>query len=294
VAFVALALLVVAAGADSAAAAGTPAACRGGSVREVLERRIVELPGGLEAQVLSSFAVFARPQGQSDELPVINSVEGSLRFDLSSFYPGEIRLLATLPQDRRFVAIPGFEREVPLPPASCVPKSDRKQREQLISEQDARASQPTVCVVEVGPERPGPSPGADCSLFSEVARPDAVFGVLAEIPTTAVLVPNGVSSVRIVYPHLSSIVLAVRENAYLFQMPAVIERLRKKLGRALAGLNFPAHANERRRHIFERKLSRIFDRLEAETTPRVEWLTPDGTVLRTTTAGGHDKRLVIT
>jgi hypothetical protein len=26
----------------------------------------------------------------------------------------------------------------------------------------------------------------------------------------------------------------------------------------------------------------------------VEWLTPDGTVLRTTTAGGHDKRLVIT
>ncbi len=287
-----LVLIGAAAGAQAAGAVG-PAACRGGSAGEVLKHRIVELPGGLEAQVLSSFAVFARPQVQSDLLPAINSVEGSLRFELSSFYGGEIRQLATLPQDRRFVAIPGFEREIPLPPASCVPKSDRKQREQLISEQDARASQPTVCVVEVGPERPGPSPGANCSLFSEVARPEAVFGVLAEIPTTAVLVPNGVSSVRIVYPHLSPIALVVRENAYLFQMPAAIEHLRKKLGRALAGLNFPAHADKRRRHIFERKLSRIFDRLEAETAPRVEWLAPDGTVLRTTTAGGHNKRLVI-
>lgn len=291
---IAICLLAAAASAAPATAAKRPSVCGSGGFLRALEQPPAELPGALEASVLSSFAVFARPQLPTDLLPPISSAASSLGSSLASYYPAEIRQLAALPDGRRFIAVPGFERQVRIPPAVCLPKAIRKERSKLVQEQNKRGSQPAFCVVEIGGKRSEEGPGAWCSLFSDAARPEAIFDPLIETDSTAALVPNGVAAVRIVYPHAQSVTIAVSENAYLVEVPAAITRIRHKLGRQLDRLNLPFHPSKKRIHAFQRRLRSIFHHLETETAPlRVEWLGPSGTVLQTVKPDAKHQRLVI-
>jgi hypothetical protein len=278
----ALALLAGGVTAQPAAAAKRPPECRGANILGGgSEQPIAELPGALEAPVLSSYGVFARPQGAADQLPPVNTAGISLEFRMSSYYPSEIRQLRVLPDNRRFLAVPGFQRTFKIPPAICLPKEVRKHRAQIVEEETRRASQPSYCVIEVG-GRHRFGGGVGCTLFSEVAKSQSVFSAGPDSTTVIGLVPNGVSAVRVVYPRGPVVVAPVSENSYLLTVPAGILRAERKFLRQQGKLRIPHHPTKAQLHRLERAYSRIERRMAAATEPlRVEWLGAGGTVLKT-------------
>ncbi len=246
------------------------------------EQPIAELPGPLEAPVLSSYNVFARPQGASDQLPPVNTAGLSLEFRMSSYYPSEIRQLRVLPNNRRFLAVPGFLRTFKIPPAICLPKVLRKHRAQLVEEETRRGSEPAYCVIELGSRRPFGGGSGECVLFSDVARSRASLSAGPESKTVVELVPNGVSTVRIVYPRGPAVLAPVAENAFLLAVPAGILSAQRKFLRQEHKLHFPQHPTKAQLHALARAYSRIDRRMAAATEPlRVEWLGPGGAVVKT-------------
>ena len=271
----ALTLAALAVAAQPSAAAKQPAACRSAHLLEA-EQPAAELPGGLEAGVLASFSLFARPQSASDQLPPVNTAGVSLNFRMASYYPGEIRQLFALPDGRRFFAVPGFMRTFDVPPAICLPKPVRKHRAELVEEEAHRRTAPAYCIVEIGSKRL--LGASECTLFSEAAQQArGVFGAGPGDEAVVELVPNGVSAVRVVYPHGPPVLALVHENAYLLEVPAGILRVQRKLERALNRVNFPKHPSKAQRRALDRVLSRLFRRIEVQTEPvRVEWLAANG------------------
>jgi hypothetical protein len=292
--FATLALACAAAGAaQPAVAAKQPAACRGSKLfgPEDLQPP-AELPGALEATVLASYAVFNRPQVASDQLPPVNSTGLSLEFRISSYYPGEIRQLLALPDGHRYMAIPGFLRTSQVPPAICLPKQLRKYRPKLVEEETRRRTEPAYCVVELGSKHI--FSGVECTLFSEAASSESVFTAGPGSETVVAMVPNGVSSVRVVYPSGPALTAAVSENAYMVSVPAAILREQRKLSRELNKIPLAKHPTHAQRRKAEKAFAKIFHRLERETEPlRVEWLAPGGAVLRTTNRPHENGGLVI-
>ncbi len=278
----ALTLAAGAAVAQPAAAAKEPAACRAASLLGgASEQPAAELPGTLEAGVLGSFSVFARPEGAADQLPPVNTAGVSLEFRMSSYYPGEIRQLLALPDGRRFLVVPGFLRTFEVPPAICLPKALRKHRAELVEEEARRRTAPAYCIVELGSKRLLGS--GECTLFSEAARSLGVFGAGPGSEAVVEVVPNGVSAVRVVYPHGPPVLATVHENAYLLEVPAAILRAQRKLERRLQRVHFPKHPSKAQQRALDRVLSRLFHAIEVQTEPvRVEWLAADGTTTKVT------------
>jgi hypothetical protein len=254
--------------AQPAAAAKTPAPCRGGLGGAAAELPPAQLPGALEAPVLAGYAVFARAQLPSDLLPPVNTAGVSLEFRMASYYAGEIRQLMVLPNGRRYLAVPGFLRTFIVPPAICLPKQVRKYRAELVKEETRRRTQPAYCVVEVGSGRGG-FDGGDCALFGEVPQEQALFsaGFGPGSRTTVSIVPNGVSAVRVVYPHGPTVTAPVRENAFMLDVPVSIQHKQRKVQRQLERVPFPKHPSRAQRHALQTVFARLERRLQAETEP---------------------------
>ncbi len=263
------------------AAAKTPAACRGALGGAEAERPPAQLPGTLEAQVLAGYAVFARPQLPSDLPPPLNTAGLSLEFRMASYYAGEIRQLMVLPNGRRYLAVPGFLRTFPVPPAICLPKPLRKHRAELVEEETRRRTQPAYCVVELGSRRP--FGGGECTLFGEVPEEQALFsaGFGLGSATVVSIVPNGVSAVRVVYPHGPTVTAAVSDNAFLLSVPLSIRREQRKFQRQMERVHIPRHPSRAAVHALQRVFARIQRHLQAQTEPlRVEWLGPGSSIVK--------------
>jgi len=136
-------------------------------------------------------------------------------YELSSFYPAYLRRLSRLPDGRQYFVIPAFGRPETVPPAHCFPAGVRRE---VVEQQQRRLTEPVYCIIEVGGTKYTPAPG--CEPFAQVAGSVGAFHVsdfLGE--PTIELVPDGVASVRIVYPSHVQIVASVSENAFLLTPP---------------------------------------------------------------------------
>ena len=289
----ALSALACALAAQPAAAAKVPAACRNApNIGGAFEQPAAELPGTLEAPVLAAYGVFARPQVASDQLPPVNIAGLSLELRMASYYPGEIRQLRALPNGRRFIAVPGFLRTTKIPPAICLPKPFRKQRAQLVKEETKRRTSPAYCIVELGSRRL--LGDTECALFSEAAGSRAVFEAGPESENVAEMVPNGVSSVRVVYPSGPPVLAGVSENAYLLTVPSAIRREQRRLAHQVRRLPFPKHPTKAQERALNRALRRFFRRVRDKTEPvRVEWLAADGSAVKRIPRPREGARLLI-
>jgi hypothetical protein len=289
VALVALVVLLGFLPALAAKASTPPASCDRGarSIGELLtEVTPKELAGPLEAQILSSYALFRRPQQLGDQPPALSRANEQVGFQLGGYFPGYVRLLAALPDGAHYFAVPGFLREQSIPPAHCLPPSERSLRAKLVEEQRKQASVPVYCIVESGPH-PSHEGEGRCEPFAGVEEGLGVFASgFSERPVVD-LVPDGVASVRIDYRTGSPILASVSENALLFT-PAkartqAFERVLKALAREgpitpSVGGKPPTKAQRRRR---VKDVEKRLDEALAQATPsRIEWLSASGTLLR--------------
>jgi hypothetical protein len=279
----AVSTLAAAGGLAQPAAAKTPASCRNSILGGVREQPTAQLPGTLEASVLAEYAVFARPQVASDLPPLLNTAGASLEFRLQGYYAGEIRQLIALPDGRRWLAVPGFQRTFKVPPAICLPKAVRKHRAQLVQEETQRATQPAYCIVEVGSKQGIFGGEGECTPFSEVDEQQALFGAGFgfESSSAVSIVPNGVSTVRVVYPRGLTVTLQVHENAVLLTVPTTIRSEVRKARHETDRIHFPKHPSRAQVRRLRKTLERLQRRLQAEAEAvRIEWLGPGGAAVK--------------
>ncbi len=202
------------------------------------------------SSVLASYGVFRRPQRAADMLPPVNPAGGELEYELSGYYASEIRQVAALPNGERFFVIPGLPRVFNPPPLRCFPRSLRKRIEKFAEEERKRQTEPRYCVIEVGARR-GLSSSA-CGAFAEVASARRIFSFsLFGPPTTAMLVPDGVASVRIVGPGKRQTTIPVSENAFLYAAPRHLVLEQRRLLHRLFTRKSPKHPTKaQRRHLY--------------------------------------------
>ncbi len=276
-----------AAPAGAAKTPGRPSSCSssvvsvGGLLGSEREAEPKELPGPLEASILSSFAVFRRAAQPSDQLPALSLAGSDLDSELSSYYPGYVRQLLELSDGSRYFAIPAFERPAHIPPAQCLPRSLRSQRPKLVEEQRKRASEPVYCIVRVGGG--ADLGGPECEPFAEVDEGLRVFESAFSQAPIVDLVPDGVASVRIVYRTGAPIVATVGENAFVFTPPKLLTQHLEKIlsavepGRPAKAKHLTKAQKRRIELAFEKRLERAL--AEAEPT-KIEWLGAGGALLR--------------
>src|ERR1700753_2913556 len=85
-----------------AAAAKTSGGCGRGRVVALEESSPVELSGSLEAPALAGYRVLRRARLPRHAVPALAPAGLALENELRGYYPNEIRLLAALPDGRRF------------------------------------------------------------------------------------------------------------------------------------------------------------------------------------------------
>ncbi len=264
------------------ASAATSRACNGGGggpLGGLGESFPVELPGSLEAPVLGAFGVFRRPQQPSDQLPPVNPAGAELEGELSGYYSSEIRQVASLPDGRRFFVIPGLPRAFKAPPLGCFPKSVRKRLAKIFEEERKRQTEPRYCVIETGPRRGVAS--SECAAFADVASSQLIFSLsFLGSTTSAVLVPDGVASVRIVGPGTRRVQIPVSENAYLYTPPRGLVVAQVRMLRRLFKQT-PKHPTKAQRKSLYRRIERVVHTIALKTEPsKVEWLGPGGVLVR--------------
>jgi hypothetical protein len=271
------------AAAPQASAAKPGNGCNTGLFEASGQSTPVELPGSLEAPILSSFGVFRRAALPGDQLPLLSSAGSEIEGQLSGFYAGEIRLLARLPGGGRLFVVPGLPRLITFPPARCLPKSLRSKLPAMIEFERKRSTQPEYCLIEIGTRRGIGSTG-ECAPFADVASSSRLF-LLSLFPSPgpiALLVPDGVASVRMTGPGRRVTTIPVSENAYLYTpAPGSVHELSRAF-RRLANERYPKHPTKRQRRRAEREFRKVTEEALEKTTPgRVEWLNAAGSVLRT-------------
>jgi hypothetical protein len=262
-------------------AAAKSQSCRGGGLLGAsTESFSVELPGGLEAPVLSSYGVFRRPQRSADLLPPVNPAGAELEDELSGYYASEIRQVAALPDGGRFFVIPGLPRVLNPPPLRCFPKSLRKGIAKIVEEERKRQTEPRYCVIEMGARRGLSS--SECVAFAEVASARRIFSFsLFRSPTTAMLVPDGVASVRIVGPGNREKTIPVSENAFLYSAPHDLVLEQRRLLHRVLTRKSPKHPTKAQRQQLYRLIDRTVRAIALRTEPsKVEWLGPGGAVIK--------------
>ncbi|MEA2214580.1 MAG: hypothetical protein QOK19_141 [Solirubrobacteraceae bacterium] len=238
----------------------------------------VELPGSLEAPVLSSFGVLRRAALPGDALPPVNAAATEVEGQLTGYYASEIRQVAKLPNGRRFFLVPGLPRTLSLRNPSCLPASLRK----LVESQQKKAAEPRYCIVEA-PSREAFAMG-ECEPFADAAKSSSLFHLFHSGEPVALLVPDGVGDVRITGPGKAAVTVPVSENSYVYTPPSGIVKLTAVLLHKLfRAEQLPAHPTkaQRRRAFqrFERTLEEVANRTEPS---KVEWLGAAGAVVRTT------------
>ncbi len=194
----------------------------GGSISKLLEADEsvpAELTSTLEAGVLSKFAVLRRAALPSDQIPALSPVGGEVDRELVSYYSGYVRQLEVLPNGSRYFVIPGFAKPKRVPPAACLPASQRRDRPALVEQEHKLAAQPVYCIVAIGHE----SAGTECEPFAEIDQSPRVFAPHLSAAPTVELIPDGVASVRITYLTGASVLAAVDENEYSFAIPAAVQ-----------------------------------------------------------------------
>jgi hypothetical protein len=252
-----------------------------GSLKTLLEAGEsvpVELSTPLEAGVLSRFAVLRRAALPSDQIPALSPVGGEVDGKLVSYYPGYVRQLKVLPNGSRYFLIPGFEKPQSVPPARCLPASQRRERPQLVEQEHKLAAEPVYCIVKLGHE----GSGSSCEPFATIEQSPRAFGPsLSEEPVVE-LVPDGVSSVRVTYVTGAPVVATVEENAYMLAVPqAVRARTEKRLKKVVRRLGRAKHATKaEKRRALEAFLGAL-ERALAEAGPhKIEWLSSTGGLVR--------------
>jgi hypothetical protein len=272
-----------------AALAETPkqiAACEtsGESITALIEAEEsvpTELSSPLEAGILSRFAVLRRVALASDQIPALSPVGGEIDGELVSYYPGYVRQLKVLPNGSRYFMIPGFAKSGSVPPARCLPASERRDRPALVEQEHKLATEPVYCIVEIGHE----SGGNQCEPFAEIEQSPRVFvPSLSEAPIVE-LIPDGVASVRITYLGGSSLLAPVDENEYSFTMPAAVRaRAKKRFTKDLRRLTRAKHKTKAQKRRVLEELLAVLDKTLVEARPRkVEWLGSAGELLHSST-----------
>jgi hypothetical protein len=239
-----------------------------------------ELSTPLEAAILSSFAIFRRPELPSDESPGLEQPAGSLDrkldrdYELSSYYPTYVRQLARLPDGRRYFVIPAFGRPETVPPTHCFPAGIRSK---LVEQERRRSVEPVYCIIEKSGNEDAPVPG--CEPFAQVDESFRAFHVSDFVggEPTIELVPDGVASVRITYRATTPIIAHVSENAFLLKPPKaprtrIDAELRKLVRRLLSG-----HLTK----IQRLRITTEYNKAYVGTCPTgIEWLDSAGRPMR--------------
>jgi hypothetical protein len=248
---------------------------------EAAESVPAELSSPLEAGILSRFALLRRAALANDQIPALSPVGAEVDDQLVSYYPGYVRQVKVLPNGSRYFLIPGFVKPQSVPPAHCLPASERRERPKLVEQEHKLAAEPVYCIVGIGHG----SPANECEPFAQVEQSPRVFAPTISEEPIVELIPDGVSSVRITYATGSPLVAGVNENEYSFATPeAVRARGEKHLKKVLRHLKHAKHATKaQQRRVLERFLA-AFEKTLVEAEPRkVEWLGAGGAVLRTIT-----------
>jgi hypothetical protein len=272
-----------------AALAKTPkqiAACEtsGESITTLIEAEEsvpAELSSPLEAGILSRFALLRRVALPSDQIPALSPVGGEIDGQLVSYYPGYVRQLQVLPNGSRYFMIPGFAKPQSVPPARCLPASERRDRPALVEQEHKLAAEPVYCIVAIGHE----SGSSQCEPFAEIEQSPRVFAPsLSEAPIIE-LIPDGVTSVRITYLGGSSVLAPVDENKYSFTMPAAVRaRARKRFTKDLHRLTHAKHKTKAQKRRALEELIAALEKTLVEAQPRkVEWLGSAGELLHSST-----------
>lgn len=262
-----------------AAAEAKASGCHSGAPVSIRETGPASLTGSLEAGILAQYAVLRRPAMPSDSLPAINPAADTIEYSLSGYYESEIRQVLARPDGERFFIVPGLPRALDLPPLRCVPKKSRRSLQKLKEESLKRSVEPAYCVVDLG-GRPSIGPSA-CVTFAEVPDSRRLFALPLAGGPSVMLVPDGVSSVRVTGPGSLTQTLAVSENAYLYEAPASLVRRRERLIRRLIEAEPKKHPTAADRRRQERAEHAAFLELKQTEPLKAEWLAPSGEVLRT-------------
>ncbi len=245
------------------------------------ETQPAELTAPLEEAILAQFAVLRRASVPGDLAPALSPLSGELDSELSGYYAGDVRGLRVLANGTRFYLVPGLVKPSPIPPARCLPGSERHKRARLVEEQSKRALQPVYCIGQVGGRETGSA--SDCVAFDEIEHSSRPFVAGLNEEPTAELVPDGVASVRISYSSAPAIVAAVSENAYVFAPPAAIvsaaKRTLAKLTKLITAKQRDAAQRKRAARRFTRELEAVLTKVEPT---KVEWLDAAGGLVRAT------------
>jgi hypothetical protein len=254
--------------------------CRSSGIAEELELEPVELAGAPEPAALSRFGALRRPAGPADQLPPLNRIGSRLGLELASYYPAYIRQLVKVPNGSRYFLIPGLKRVPDLPPAQCLPKQLRHLRQPQ--------PEPVYCVAGVGSDvRQLPRFG--CQTLAEIETGGDLAEPYYSSSFQVDLVPDGVTTVRLVYRGGTVITAPVSENAFMFTPPRPpIARARAALKRLERTFELEGGHKSKHRRLTKRQRQRraraaikLLDRVLGELPPKqVQWLDAGGHVLR--------------
>ncbi len=250
-----------------------------GSSPEVDESVPTELSTSLETGVLARFAVLRRAALPGDRIPLFSPVAFQIDGQLASYYPAYVREVKTLSNGSRYFLIPGFAHPQSIPPARCLPPSQRAERQKLVEQAARLADEPVYCIVLIGREG-GPS---ECEPFAEVEQAPRVFQPTVSQEATVELVPDGVASVRAAYVIGAPVTITVAENVYALTPPAAVRlrehKLLKQGERRVERDKHPTKAQRRRAfNAFLKLVKKVL--AEAEPT-KLEWLDSAGQPIRT-------------
>jgi hypothetical protein len=243
----------------------------------------VELPGALEPKLLAEFAVLRRAQTDDDLIPPLNAVAEDLSGELASYYPAQIRELLTLANGDRYFLVPGFPRPNVPPKTTCSSRALQKQRDaeraRELQEERTRAAQPAFCVTAASSGRIRLDLTDVCETFAELEQSRRAFLFAGDGERIVELAPDGVASVRIRFPAVPAITVAVAENDYTFVAPGAAVRRAKRLLKQLTTFGKPGPGG----HIVslpEPQARELPKALEAGEPTKIEWLDAAGRLVR--------------
>ena len=274
-----VAFLLVLAGCSSASKSSVAAAgglCLGpvvGSSGEGSTGPPRPLAGQLPARLAAKYALFRRAAILRDRPPGTATAfarELGASYQLASYYPAAVRAAAVVGSGRRYLIVPAFARQEPLPPANCV---SSVQYRELQEQQARRATETVYCVVEVRGQRV--SPASACTPFAANDEGGEVFsGAGIRGRPIIELAPDSVASVRIVAPG-GEVTARTDENVFTFTSPP------------------PAPSVQNRVHELERQIATSkskaqresamseYNNLLTEARPKhIEWLNKNGSLIR--------------
>jgi hypothetical protein len=242
----------------------------------------LELSSPFEAAILERFGVLRRAALPSDRFPALSPVGIQLDSQLVSFFPAYVRQVKTTPKGGRYFLIPGFARAHVIPPVNCLPASLRRDRPELVEQEQKLASEPVYCIVDVGHE----GAGSECGWFAQIEESPLLFAPsLSNEEPIVELVPDGVASVRATYRIGAPVVAKTAENVYTLVASRAVLRRERRLAQEIASRTEHEEHEDHHSRAEQRRLSeaalKAIEKVAAEATPvKLEWLGSAGEVVR--------------